>query len=442
MDNDDQRINISDEVEIFSIRKASPPSSNQKCSLFDLNEVAVGNDNSGASRDENGHKISGNTLHEVDKEDEGSAEASSNNNNTNSEGKEVSGSIVRQYVRSKMPRLRWTPDLHLAFVHAVERLGGQERATPKLVLQLMNVRGLNIAHVKSHLQMYRSKKLDESGQVISRTNRLVHGKDEVSEMYRRYNPYENFSGHSRSHLLSPLAKTSSFDFRASSSRNHKWNFGNHPSLARLWSNDQSSSPVREKMMSSESLYGYERNAVLSNSAGFKGLGTHLVRDNARFTGNGLASCVEDPKFSPVPSAQIIYSKAMPNNNSMFISAGFEETRSLKFQELDERQGLDIRQVQHRASTEVVTKKSEKEKCLPSLQLSLSPSIDNEKEMKRHRFHDRGKDIDTMLSLALSPDMSRNISSKPNKEQHRESKLDVERWDCNIYKQIETRPNWG
>lgn len=33
---------------------------------------------------------------------------------------------VRQYVRSKMPRLRWTPDLHLSFVHAIERLGGQE----------------------------------------------------------------------------------------------------------------------------------------------------------------------------------------------------------------------------------------------------------------------------------------------------------------------------
>ncbi|KAI3667771.1 hypothetical protein L6452_42840 [Arctium lappa] len=33
---------------------------------------------------------------------------------------------VRQYVRSKMPRLRWTPELHLIFVRAVERLGGQE----------------------------------------------------------------------------------------------------------------------------------------------------------------------------------------------------------------------------------------------------------------------------------------------------------------------------
>ncbi|KAK4369017.1 hypothetical protein RND71_012809 [Anisodus tanguticus] len=85
----------------------------------------------------------------------------------------------RHYVRSKIPRLRWTPDLHRAFVNAVELLGGQESksnsldrgiqnfqlflsywcmgATPKLVLELMNVRGLSITH------MYRSKKRQDSG---------------------------------------------------------------------------------------------------------------------------------------------------------------------------------------------------------------------------------------------------------------------------------------
>jgi hypothetical protein len=34
--------------------------------------------------------------------------------------------VVRPYVRSKMPRLRWTPELHHCFVHAVERLGGED----------------------------------------------------------------------------------------------------------------------------------------------------------------------------------------------------------------------------------------------------------------------------------------------------------------------------
>ncbi|XP_016458998.1 uncharacterized protein LOC107782615 [Nicotiana tabacum] len=82
------------------------------------------------------------------------------------------GEKVRPYVRSKMVRLRWTTDLHRRFVHAVERLGGQERATPKLVLRLMDIKGLNIAHVKSHLQMYRSKKIDDPTQGVANHHRL------------------------------------------------------------------------------------------------------------------------------------------------------------------------------------------------------------------------------------------------------------------------------
>ncbi|KAK2982497.1 hypothetical protein RJ640_026340 [Escallonia rubra] len=87
--------------------------------------------------------------------------ASSSSSTVEENGKKAT---VRQYSRSKNPRLRWTPDLHLCFIQAMERLGGQDRATPKLVLQLMNVKGLSISHVKSHLQMHRSKRIDDPNQ--------------------------------------------------------------------------------------------------------------------------------------------------------------------------------------------------------------------------------------------------------------------------------------
>ncbi|KAF8412602.1 hypothetical protein HHK36_000571 [Tetracentron sinense] len=66
---------------------------------------------------------------------------------------------VKRSVRAR--RMKWTTPLHAHFVRAVELLGGHERATPKSVLELMDVKDLTLAHVKSHLQMYRTEKLSD-----------------------------------------------------------------------------------------------------------------------------------------------------------------------------------------------------------------------------------------------------------------------------------------
>ncbi|KAI3912335.1 hypothetical protein MKW98_023204 [Papaver atlanticum] len=225
-----------------------PPRRGKKRSLqpwFDLNEDAMMmstdiNDQEEEKEENNDSMTQENSLSSSNNNSE------ANNNNaveTGSGSDRTTTTAVRQYVRSKMPRLRWTSDLHHSFIHCVEILGGQERATPKLVLQLMNVKGLSIAHVKSHLQMYRSKKLDDCGQVLSQTS-MQGGHDQIYYHHHRtshpqqqpfrIDNYKNFDQaenmHDRDHTLpnhslNPLSQQQNFDHRYSCySRHQEWGF--------------------------------------------------------------------------------------------------------------------------------------------------------------------------------------------------------------------------
>ncbi|KAH0919471.1 hypothetical protein HID58_027131 [Brassica napus] len=68
------------------------------------------------------------------------------------------------------PRLKWTCELHHRFVEAVNQLGGPNKATPKSLMKAMEIPGLTLYHLKSHLQKYRlgkSLKFDDNRLEVS-----------------------------------------------------------------------------------------------------------------------------------------------------------------------------------------------------------------------------------------------------------------------------------
>uniref|UniRef100_A0A2P2M861 Myb family transcription factor family protein n=2 Tax=Rhizophora mucronata TaxID=61149 RepID=A0A2P2M861_RHIMU len=71
------------------------------------------------------------------------------------DGTNLPGDACLVLTTDPKPRLRWTTELHERFVDAVTQLGGPGKATPKTIMRTMEVKGLTLYHLKSHLQKYR-----------------------------------------------------------------------------------------------------------------------------------------------------------------------------------------------------------------------------------------------------------------------------------------------
>jgi len=68
------------------------------------------------------------------------------------------GDLDHEEYRSEFPRrmrIKWTPPLHDKFVKAAAAHGGPWKATPSKIIAEMDIPGLNLCHIKSHLQKYR-----------------------------------------------------------------------------------------------------------------------------------------------------------------------------------------------------------------------------------------------------------------------------------------------
>ncbi|XP_068653691.1 uncharacterized protein [Aristolochia californica] len=399
---------------------------------------------------------------------EAGAAGSSSNNSTTGDGggrDQERPPVVRQYVRSKMPRLRWTPDLHHSFIHAVEKIGGQDRATPKLVLQLMNVRGLTIAHVKSHLQMYRSKKLDDAGQGILPSERQMHGAADMFYHRGSYQPFRMDSGglfpgkniHEQDRLCRLLQRPFSqqpFDMRAGNLRREEWAFNQHvakpaPPACR----DPHRGFVHEVM-----LFRPDGNPTTSHLfdvrdaiAGNKAFPHHHLAETARRSPCGIlgdpAKEMPSLNFDWIGSSSQPFSYQIPvsisaNTNSIKHSYGSSNTTNQKVFQVPssdailtsdrfqpwlaqpprlelQRQPLNMpltvfgsmMEKEENDSPERKKKKIKEMVWLPNLQLSLSSNLNEEKGEK----DGNEKGIDSELTLSLSSPLSVQLSQSSDRE---------------------------
>ncbi|KAG1335255.1 two-component response regulator ARR10 [Cocos nucifera] len=317
-----------------------------------------------------------------------------------------------------MPRLRWTPDLHLSFVHAVERLG----ATPKLVLQMMNVRGLSIAHVKSHLQMYRSKKLDDSGQeksgmssVMSPMDHMrLRSGDRLHEMfYQRSGAHQSFrmeSGgffpsrsihdHDRLYsLLHRLQLQQPLDLRSCNFSGHQqWAFNQQAAARASTMKDHSPASV----MMQDMIFRKEEKPSTSHTF-------DMIRETTAGNGNMRPSHQFLEERMWLPGDMVANQRLEGHRNLGSLEPQFENPFRLELQKhpmskpMTRSEEILARKETHIPEVKRMRLTMERD-WNPNLQLSLSPNLVNDESTSKKGL-EAEEEVDSVLVLSLSPPIS-------------------------------------